>query len=70
MIFSRKTESNNSLPLTFNKTEVRSCQSQKHLGLILHKWLNFIERKNSKINKCDKLIGINKKLLAFQVMYY
>ena len=37
VIFSKKAESNNSLPLTFNKTEVRTCQSQKHLGLIL-KW--------------------------------
>ena len=35
LIFSKKAESNNSLPLTFNKTEVRTCQSQKHLGLIL-----------------------------------
>ena len=60
VIFTRKTESNNSLPLTFNKTEVRSCQSQKHLGLILDKWLNFTEHKNSKISKCDKLIEIIK----------
>ena len=28
VIFSEKAESNNSLPLTFNKTEVRTCQSK------------------------------------------
>ena len=31
VIFSKKAESNNSLPLTFNKIEVRTCHSQKHL---------------------------------------
>ena len=62
VIFSKKAESNNSLPLAFNKTEVRTCQSQKHLGLILDKRLNFTEHINSKISKCDKLIGIIKKL--------
>ena len=62
MIFSKKAESNNSLPLTFNKTEVRTSQSQKHLGLILDKRLNFTEHINSKISKCDKLIGIIKNL--------
>ena len=29
--FSKKAVSNNSLPLSFNKTEVRTCQSQKYL---------------------------------------
>ena len=62
VIFSKKAESNNSLPLNFNKTEVRTCQSQKHLGLILDKWLTFTENINSKISKYDKLIGIIKKL--------
>ena len=47
--FLQKAESNNSLPLTFNKTEVRTCQSQKHLGLILDERLNFTEHINSKI---------------------
>ena len=43
VIFCKKAESNNCLPLTFNKTDVRFCQSQKHLGLILDKRLNFTE---------------------------
>ena len=61
-MFSKKAKSNNSLSLTFNKTEVRTFQSQKHLGLILDERLNFTEHINSKISKCDKLIGIIKKL--------
>ena len=62
VIFSKKAESNNSLPLAFNKTEVRTCPSQKHLGLILDKRFNFTEHINSKISKRDKLIGIIKRL--------
>ena len=62
MTFSKKVERNNSLPLTFNKTEVRTCQSQKHLGLVLDERLNFTEHIDSKTSKCDKLIGIIKKL--------
>ena len=62
VIFSKKAESNNSLSLTLNKTEVRTCQSQKNLGLILDERFNFTEHISSKISKCDKLIGIIKKL--------
>ena len=62
VIFSKKAESNNSLPLTFNKIEVRTCQSQKHLGLILDEGLSFTEHIDSKISKSDKLIGIIKTL--------
>ena len=61
-VFSKKAESNNSFPLTLNKTEVRTCQCQKHLGLILDKRLNFTEHTKSKISKCDKLIGIIEQL--------
>ena len=71
LIFSKKAENNNFLPLTFNKTEVKTCQSQKHLGLILDERLNFTEHINSKTSKCDKLIGLTKKLsISFQGMHY
>ena len=71
VIFSKKAERKYSLPLSCNKTEVRTCQSQKHLGFILDKQIHFTEHINSKISKRDKLIGIIKKfLLAFQGMHY
>ena len=60
--FSKNADSNNCPTLIFNKTEVRTCQSQKPLGLVLDEWLNFTEHINSKISKCDKVIGIMKKL--------
>ena len=46
LIFPKKAESNNSLPL-FNKIEIRTCQSQKHLVLILNERLNFTEHINT-----------------------
>ena len=56
-------ENNHSFPLTLNKkTEVRTCQYQKHLGLIPDQWLNFTEHINIKISKFDKFIGIIKIL--------
>ena len=61
-IFSKKAEGNNFLPLTFKKTEVRTCQTQKHLGFILDERLNSTEHINSKIRNCYELIGIIKKL--------
>ena len=51
VIFSKKAESKNSLPLIFNKTEERTCQSQKDLRLVLDEWLNFTEHIDSKISK-------------------
>lgn len=67
MIFSKTVESNNSLSLIFNKSEVRTCQ---HLRLTLNERLNFTEHINCIKSKCNKLIGITKKcLLAFQGMH-
>ena len=40
----------------------RKLKYQKHLGRILDEWFNSTEHINSKISKCDKSIGIIKKL--------
>ena len=49
-------------PLKLNKNDVQSAKSQKHLGLVLDSKLDFNENVNNKINKCNKSIGIMKKL--------
>ena len=49
-------------PLQFNNNNVQSANSQKHLGLVLDSKLDFNEHVNNKINKCNKSIGIMKKL--------
>ena len=48
--------------LIFNVCYVDSCSSQQHLGLVLDEKLNFDEHVQSKISKCNKLIGLIKKL--------
>ena len=49
-------------PLQFNNNDVQSANSQKHLGLVLDSKLDFNEHVNNEINKCNKSIGIMKKL--------
>ena len=49
-------------PLKFNKNDVQSANSQKHLELYLDSKLDLNEHVNNKINKCNKSIAIMKKL--------
>ena len=48
--------------LTFNGNQVQQCSSQKHLGLFLDNKLDFNKHLDEKINKCNKIIGMMKKL--------
>ena len=61
VLFSRKINSDDHPKLTFNRNQVQRCSSQKHLGLILDNKLDF-KHLNEKINKCNKIIGMIKKL--------
>ena len=61
VLFSRKINSDDHPKLTFNGNQVQRCSSQKHLGLILDNKLDF-KHLNEKINKCNKIIGMIKKL--------
>ena len=49
-------------PLQFNNNYVQSAHSKTHLGLVLDSKLKFNKHVNNKINKCNKSIGIIKKL--------
>ena len=48
--------------MQFNSTDVQIADSQKHLGLILNSKLSFNEHIESKITKCNKIIGLLKIL--------
>ena len=63
--FSNKHDKENHPPLQFNSTDEQTADSQKHLGLILDSKLDFNEHIESKITKCNKIIGLMKKLLYF-----
>ena len=62
VLFSHKANSNDHLKLTFNGNQVQRCSSQQHVGLILNNKLDFNKYLDEKINKCNKIIGMIKKL--------
>ena len=59
----KQIEKDNYPPLNFNGDKVQTAVSQKHLGLVLK--LDFNEHISNKINKCNKIIGIVKRLSLF-----
>ena len=65
ILFSKKHENDNYPRLNFNGNNVQTAISQKHLGLVLDFKLDFNEHISNKINKCNKIIGIMKKLSLF-----
>ena len=60
--FSKKSNNEKSLPVTFNNVKAVTCSTQKHLGILLEKRLSFKEHIQSKMNKCYKVIGVIKRL--------
>ena len=60
--FSYKRDNENYLSLVFNDITVKIANSQKHLGLILDSKSDFNEDIDNKINKCNWIIGIMKRL--------
>ena len=62
----KQIEKDNYPPLNFNDNKVQTAISQKHhLGLVSDSKLDFNEHISNKINKCNKIIGIMKKLSLF-----
>ena len=64
VIFSRKSVSNglSHSPIKFNERDIKKCNHQKHLGVILDSSLNFNTHIDQKIKKCNKLIGLLRRL--------
>ena len=62
--FSRKPNTDEYIPTKLNDSPVQLCESQKHLGVILDKHLNFHEHFERKIKICNKLIDTIKHLSA------
>ena len=60
--FSHKRDNENYSSLMFDDTKVQLATCQKHLGLVLDSKLDFNEHIDNKINKCNKIISIMKKL--------
>ena len=64
VIFSRKSNSSNLTysPVKLNNINITRCSHQKHLGIVLDSKLNFNTHVAQKIKKCNKLIGLMKRL--------
>ena len=67
VLFANKRDKKNELPFHFNSTDVQVTNSQKQLGLVLDSTLNFNELMQSKITKCNQIIGLMKKIS--QILY-
>ena len=61
MLFYCKVNSDDHPKLTFSGNQVQQCSSEKHLGLFYDNKFDFNKHLNEKINKCNKIIGMNKK---------
>ena len=61
---SRKTNSNNLShpPTQFNNNNISKCPHQKHLGIVLDSKLNFNAHVDQKIKKCNRIIGLIRRL--------
>ena len=64
VLFSHKVNSDGHPKLNFNGNQVPQCSSQKHLGLLLDNKIDFNKHLEEKINKCNKIIGMMKKLFT------
>ena len=63
VIFSRKMNNNLSYPpVKFNGNSITKCSDQKHLEVVLDSKLDFNTLIDQKIKKCNKLIGLMKRL--------
>jgi len=49
-------------PVKFNNNDTVKCPDQKHLGIVLDAKLSFDTHINHKIKKCNKLIGLIRRL--------
>ena len=64
IIFSRKSVSNNLShpPVKFNNNNITRCSHQKHLGVALDSNLNFNTHTDQKIEKCNKMIDLIRRV--------
>ena len=62
VLFSNKRDKVSHPPLTFKNNRIHQTLSQKRLGLVLNSKLGFNQHIDDKINICNKIIGIMKRL--------
>ena len=62
LFFSRKTKNSSHPPVAFNNNIIKKYPHHKHLDIVLDSKLDFKFHVDQKINKCNKLIGLIRRL--------
>ena len=62
VIFSRKTRNSCHPPVAFNNNEIKKYPHHKYLGIVLDSKQDFKFHVDQKIKKCNKLIGVIRRL--------
>ena len=62
VIFSRKTKNSSHPPVAFNNNVIMKYPHHKHLGIVFYSKLDFKFHVDQKIEKCNKLIGLIRRL--------
>ena len=65
--FSKKVNTTNHLQLTFNYSNISRQDVHKHLGLILDSKLSLDHHLKEKISKCNRDIGLIRRLKCLRV---
>ena len=60
--FSKKTKNSSHPPVAFNSNVIKKYPHHKHLGIVLDSKLDFKFHVDQKIKKCNKLIGLIRRL--------
>ena len=62
VIYCRKTNNSSHSPVAFNNNDINKYPHHKHLGIVLDSKLDFQFHVDQKIKKCNKLIGLTRRL--------
>ena len=62
VVFSRKTKNSSHPPVAFNNNVIKKYPHHKHLGIVLDSNLDLKFHVDYKIKKCNKLIGLIRRL--------
>ena len=65
VIFSRKSNTCTYSPVTFSDNNIATCPHRKHVGVALDSKLDFSIHFEQKIRKCNKIIGLIRRLSVF-----
>ena len=64
IIFSRRSNRCTYPPITSSNNIITTCPHKKHVGVVLDSKLDFSIHTEQKIRKCDKIVGLIRRLFV------